>query len=286
MLNYDVVMNWSFPDVVQAYSRRDTMLYALGLGYGHQPTDEAELRYVYEADLIAAPTYPVVLGNPGPWMTDPRTGIEWVKSLHGEQGLRVYKPLPVEGTVVGRNRVVGVIDKGEGRGALLMLERDVIDQATGEICATRTSTSFLRGDGGCGAPPMEQKKPHALPERAPDLTHDVYSRPEAALIYRLSGDYNPVHADPKVAAKAGFARPILHGLCTYGMIGRALVTTICDGDPTRLREAGGRFSAPVYPGETISVDVWKEGAGRYGFRARVAERNVVVFNNGLSEVSS
>src|SRR5690606_20885605 len=131
-----------------------------------------------------------------------------------------------------------------------------------ELCATRTATYFLRGDGGCGAPPAEQPRPHPIPDREPDQTHDIASRPEAALIYRLSGDYNPVHIDPKVAARAGFDRPILHGLCTYGMIGRVLVATICEGDPARLSEIGGRFSAPVYPGETISVDIWKEGSGR------------------------
>ena len=285
MLDYETVMNWTFPDVVHAYSKRDTVLYALGLGCGREPTDETELRYVYEDGLIAAPTYPVVLGNPGPWMTDPRTGIDWVKSLHGEQGLRIYRPLPVEGTVVGRNRVVGVIDKGPGRGALLMMERDIVDQATGALYATRTSTSFLRGDGGCGAPPAEQARPHALPDRAPDRTHVLSSRPEAALIYRLSGDYNPVHADPKVAARAGFDRPILHGLCTFGMIGRALVASVCVDDPERLRELVGRFSKPVYPGETIAVDVWSEGEGRFGFRARVTERDIVVFNNGLAEIA-
>ncbi len=285
LLDYETVMNWSFPDVEATYTKRDAMLYALGLGYGRDPLDPAQLRFVYEKDLQVAPTYPVVLGNPGPWMADPRTGIDWVRSLHGEQGLRIYHPLPAEGTVIGKNRVVGVIDKGPGKGALLMMERDVVDKATGRVCATRTSTSFLRGDGGCGAPPAEQQKPHALPERAPDIVHALKSRPEAALIYRLSGDWNPVHADPAVAAKAGFSRPILHGLCTFGMIGRALVATICDGDPAALREAGGRFSAPVYPGETITVEIWNEGASRYGFRARVAERDVTVFNNGLAAVA-
>jgi len=286
VLNYDVVMNWPFPDVVQSYTKRDTILYALGIGYGREPTNENDLRYVYESNLIAAPTFPVVLGSPGSWMKDERVGINWLKTLHGEQGLRIFKPLPVEGSVIARNRVVGVIDKGEGRGALMMMERDLIDRVSGELCAVRTATYFLRGDGGCGAPAAEQKPPHKMPDRSPDLIRDISSRPEAALIYRLSGDYNAVHIDPEVAARAGFERPILHGLCTYGMIGRVLVSALCNEDPTRLREIGGRFSAPVYPGETISVDIWKEGANRYSFRARIAERNVIVFNNGLAEVSA
>jgi acyl dehydratase len=285
VLNYETVMSWPFPEVVQSYTSRDTILYALGLGYGADPTSADDLPYVYEKQLVAAPTYPVVLGNPGAWMTDPRTGIDWVKSLHGEQGLKIFAPFPPQGTVVGKNRVVGVIDKGAGKGALLLMERDVIEQESGKLLAMRTSTSFLRGDGGCGAPPVEQAKPVTLPDRAPDVSHAVTSRPDATLIYRLSGDYNPVHVDPAVARKAGFERPILHGLCTFGMIGRALVATVCDGDPAALKELGGRFSSVVYPGDTITVDIWREGAGVVKFRARIAERNAVVFNNGRAVIA-
>ncbi len=285
MLDYQTVINWPFPDVVQDYATRDTILYALGLGYGHAPTDPAELRFVYEDGLVAAPTMPVVLGNPGPWMRDPRTGIDWVKSLHGEQGLKIFAPLPPKGTVIGRNRVTRVIDKGPGRGALLMMERDIVDQASGTLLATRTSTSFLRGDGGCGAPVSSDPPPPPLPDRRPDIVHAVATRPEAALIYRLSGDYNPVHADPKIAAKAGFDRPILHGLCTFGVIGRALVATACGGDPSRLRGLAGRFSAPIYPGETIETQIWAEGAGMLRFQARCVERDVIVFKNGTGETA-
>jgi hypothetical protein len=260
VLNYETVMNWPFADVVQTYTARDTILYALGLGYGADPTDSAELPYVYEKELVAAPTYPVVLGNQGPWMTDPRTGIDWVRSLHGEQGLKIFAPFPPQGTIVGKNRVVGVIDKGPGKGALLMMERDIVDQESGKLLAMRTSTSFLRGDGGCGAPAMEQAKPVTLPD-------------------------NPMHVDPAVARKAGFERPILHGLCTFGVIGRALVATVCDGDPAALKELGGRFSSVVYPGDTITVDIWREDAGEIKFRARIAERNAVVFNNGHAVIA-
>ncbi|MBS7699951.1 MAG: MaoC family dehydratase N-terminal domain-containing protein [Chelatococcus sp.] len=279
-------MNWRFEDVRQTYSERDTILYALGLGYGHNPTDLEELQFVLEDRLVAMPTMAVVLGGPGPWMADPRTGIDWVKSLHGEQGLRIYKPLPVRGTVIGRNRVTNIVDKGEGRGALLMMERDIIDEATGEILATRTSTSFLRGDGGCGGAAQKQPAPYPIPERPADVSFTMGTRPEAALIYRLSGDWNPIHAFPEKAAKAGFERPILHGLCTYGMIGRALIATVCGHDVTRLREFGGRFSAPVYPGDSIKVDLWDEGKGRFAFQARVPERDQLVFNNGRAEIAA
>ncbi len=284
MLDYQTVMNWAFDEVEQSYSRRDTILYALGLGYGQDPTDADELTFLLEDRLVAVPTMSVVLGGPGPWMTDARTGIEWIKSLHGEQGLRIHKPLPPEGRVIGRNRVTDVIDKGEGRGALLMLERDIVDADSGELIATRTSTSFLRGDGGCGAPAKPQPVPHPIPDREPDISHSLTSRPEAALIYRLSGDWNPIHADPEKARKAGFERPIIHGLCTYGMIGRALIATVCDKDPAALREFGGRFSAPAYPGETMRVDIWDESEGRYGFQVSIPAREKVIFKNGLARV--
>ncbi|MCC5986175.1 MAG: MaoC family dehydratase N-terminal domain-containing protein [Pararhodobacter sp.] len=285
MLDHSAVMNWRFEDVRQSYTARDAILYALGLGYGQDPMDADDLRFLLEDRLLVVPTFSVVLGGPGRWMADPRTGIDWIRSLHGEQGLRIYSPLPPSGEVIGRNRVTNIIDKGPGKGALLMMERDIINAVTGEMLATRTSTSFLRGDGGCGAPAQAQPAPHRLPERAPDQTHVMSTRPEAALIYRLSGDWNPIHADPEKAAKAGFERPLLHGLCTFGMIGRALIATACAQEPARLREMGGRFSAPCFPGETIAVDLWDEGGGAFGFQARVVERDMVVFKSGLARIS-
>jgi acyl dehydratase len=284
MLDVETVLNWRFEPVEQSYTARDTILYALGLGYGAEPTDPASLRHVYEDGLLAVPTMAVVLANPGPWTRDPRSGIDWVKSLHGEQGLVIHKSLPREGRVVGHCRVAGIIDKGPGKGALLMQERTLFDAVSGDLLATRTTTSFLRGDGGCGAPPREQPKPPAIPERAPDIVHAIATRPEQALIYRLSGDLNPVHADPAIAAKAGFPRQILHGLCTYGIAGRAVVATACGGDPARLRELHVRFSAPVFPGETIRVELWEHGA-EWRLRASVAERDAVVLNNGRAVVA-
>lgn len=289
MLNWREVLEWRFDDVRQRYEARDAMLYALGLGYGHDPMDAAELPYVYEklpGGLCTVPSMAVVLGGPGPWMRDPRTGIDWVRSLHGEQGLVLHRPLPPQAEVIGRNRVTGIIDKGAGKGALLLMERDIVDAASGVLYATRSSSSFLRGDGGCGAPPREQPRPAPLPARAPDIVHTLASRPEAALIYRLSGDDNPVHADPAVARKAGFERPILHGLCTFGMACRALIATACAHDATRLRRMDGRFSAPVHPGESFAVELWDEGAGAWRFRVRVAARDITAFDFGVAEVGA
>lgn len=276
--------DWPIPEIEQTYTERDTMLYALGLGLGADPLDAKQLRYVYEQDLQVLPSMAVVLGYPGFWLGNEATGVDWRKVLHGEQGFEIFKPLPPKGTVVGRSRVTGLFDKGTGKGAVLLSERDVVDKASGELLCRLTSTTMLRGDGGFGGPSGPLPAPHPLPERAPDLQSRIATAPSAALIYRLSGDYNPLHADPEVARKAGFDKPILHGLCSFGVVCRALVELCCNGDAKRLVKMQVRFSSPVYPGETIVTEVWKEGDGTLSFRAKVAERDVVVINNGAATV--
>ena len=283
-IDYDKLKNWDFGEIEQAYTTKDSILYALGLGLGADPMDERQLRFVYEDGMAALPTMSVVLGYPGFWLKDPETGVDWVKVLHGEQGIIVHKPLPAEGTVVGRTRVTEIIDKGEGRGALILSERDVVDKASGDLLATLTSTTFARGDGGFGGPEGPSPKPHTLPERDADEVCDLPTMPQAALIYRLSGDFNPLHADPKVAIAAGFERPILHGLCTLGVAGHALLKTACGYDPARFKSMALRFSAPVYPGETIRTEIWRDD-GVISFRSSVVERDVVVLNNGRAEVA-
>lgn len=283
-IDYHKLKNWHFPDLERRYEAKDTILYALGVGCGADPMDRTELPFVYEDGLKALPTMAVVLGYPGFWLKDPNTGVDWRKILHGEQGLVIHKPLPASGTVIGRTRVTEIVDKGPGKGALLYSDREVFDKATGDLLATLTSTTFIRGEGGFGGPSGPAPEPHALPERAPDLAVDLKTLPQAALIYRLSGDYNPLHADPDVATAAGFERPILHGLCTYAVAGRAVLKACCGNDPSRLRRFDLRFSAPVLPGETVRTEIWRDGS-RVSFRARVVERDIVVLNNGLAEVA-
>jgi acyl dehydratase len=180
--------------------------------------------------------------------------------------------------------VVEVIDKGAGKGALLLSERSLLDKASGAPIATLTQTTFCRSDGGFGGPPRESPRPHALPEREPDLVCDLPTQPEAALIYRLSGDPNPLHVDPVVAQRAGFPRPILHGLATFGVAAHAVVKTVCGYAPERLTAIAGRFSAPVFPGETIRTEMWRDGAV-VSFRARVVGRDAIAINNGRAEVN-
>jgi acyl dehydratase len=280
---YEKLLALRIPEVAHLYSEKDTILYALGLGLGQAPMNEDELAFVYEKNLTALPTMAVVLGYPGFWVRDLDTGIDWVKVVHGEQGFRLHRPLAPRGEVVGITRVLDVVDKGAGKGALVYSERRVIDKASGEPIATLTQTTFCRGDGGFGGPSREAPPSHALPDRDADLVCDLPTRPEAALIYRLSGDPNPLHVDPTVAQAAGYPRPILHGLATFGIAGHALLRTVCGYDPARLIAMSCRFSAPVFPGETIRTEIWRDGAA-VSYRARALERDAVVINNGQAEI--
>jgi len=283
IIDYEKLMSWPIPEVRQKYTKRDTMLYALGVGFGIDPTDEQQLRFVYEKDLLTLPTYPVVLGYPGLWLKDPGTGVDWLRILHGEQGLRIHKLPPPEGEVIGKSRVTGIVDKGNGKGALLYTEQEIYDVDTGEILCTLTKTTFCRANGGFGGPSGPVRPVHSLPDRQPDLVVDLPTLPCSALIYRLSGDYHVLHADPSVARAAGFEKPILHGLCTYGVAGHAILKSVCEYDPTRLISIDVRFSAPVTPGETIRTEIWKDG-NIVSFRARTTERDIVVLNNGRAEI--
>ena len=283
-LDYDRLLNWDFPDIEQSYTTTDTILYALGIGLGADPLDARQLRFVYEEGLAALPSMCVVLGSPGFWLKEQDTGVDWVRVLHGEQGLELHRPLPPAGTVIGRMRVSGIVDKGADKGALIYTEKELIDKASGEPIATLTSTTFARGDGGFGGPAVSTPPPHAIPERAPDETCDLPTLPQAALIYRLSGDRNPLHADPAVARKAGFEAPILHGLCTLGNAAHAILKSSCDYDPARFKSLQLRFSAPVYPGETIRTELWRDDSV-ISFRSRAVERDVVVLNNGRAVVA-
>jgi acyl dehydratase len=277
------VLNWKFQDTEHTYTEKDTILYALGLGCGSDPEVPGDLRFVYEKGLLALPTMAVVLANPGNWLNTPDSTVDYSMVLHGEQSLTLHRPVPPAGTLIGRARIVDLLDKGREKGAVLYSERSILDKASGEPVATMGSTTMLRGNGGWGGKSGPQPAPHRLPETAPTVVVDLRTHANSALIYRLSGDRNPLHADPKAAAAGGFKSPILHGLCTFGVVGRALVKACCGGDPARLTSMQVRFSAPVFPGETIRTEMWPD-RGRVSFRARVVERDVLVLNNGLATV--
>jgi acyl dehydratase len=283
MIDPDKLLAWDFGEIEHRYTARDSILYALGVGLGRDPTDLRQLRFVYEEDLLALPTMPVVLASPGFWVKNPKSGVDWVRVLHGEQGVVLHRPVPAAGSLVGVTRITDILDKGTGKGALAYLERKLYDRATGDLVATLTATSVWRGDGGFSEVRRKAPLPHPLPEREPDARCDLTTLPQAALIYRLSGDDNPLHADPRVARSAGFERPILHGLATFGVAGHALLETECDYDPSRVLEMRARFSAPVYPGETLRTEIWRTDEG-CSFRCRALGRDVVVLDNGFARL--
>lgn len=280
---YETLRDFPIPEVHERRSKRDTAFYALSIGFGQDPMDERELDFVDALrPLKAVPSMAAVLGHPGFWIRDPRTGADPVQLVHAEQGFVIHETLPIEGEVVGRTHVSGLIDKGPGRPALVYTVREVRDRVSGRLLATATSTTFLKGQGGFGGPAGPVQPVHAVPSEPADLAIDLETRPEQALYYRLNGDDNPLHSDPRVAAKAGFPRPILHGLATLGVIVRALLRGLCDYEPTRLKALDLRFSAPVFPGETIRTEIWRSGA----FRAWVPARAALVVSKGHVEIAT
>jgi acyl dehydratase len=283
MLDYEKILNWQFAPVVQTYSKKDCMLYALGLGYGNNPTDENELQYVYEKNLKTFPTMAVVLGHPGSWLSNPESGIDMTKVLHGAQSLEVIKALPVEGTIVAHTQVLDVIDKGIKKGAVLVTERKLYDQTTNEHYCTQQAIILARGNGGFDGPVTKVPAPHELPERKPDTVIEIETSPQAALLFRLSGDYNPLHVDLELADNLGFAAPILHGLASYGVAARAVLQGSEISDCNQLKRFSLRFTNPVYPGETISTEIWKDN-DVVSFRSKVKERDVMALNNGRAEL--
>ncbi|MBM5810553.1 MAG: 3-alpha,7-alpha,12-alpha-trihydroxy-5-beta-cholest-24-enoyl-CoA hydratase [Gammaproteobacteria bacterium] len=282
-MNLEAIMNFRFPVLEHTYTQADTMLYGLGLSLGQDPSDAEQLSYVYEDRLQVLPSMCNVLAHPGFWLREPALAVDWVNALHGEQRFVIHRPLPSQGTIRGVMRVLGVEDKGPDRGALLFYEKVLTDQATSEKLCTVQTTGFLRGDGGCGSAGVKLSALEAAPNRAPDATLNWPTARQAALIYRLCGDRNPIHADPVIAAKAGFEGPILHGLCTMGMACFGLVKLFGCGRSDLLRSMSVRFAGAIYPGETLRIAGWHTG-GVVQFCAHVVERGDIVLDRGVATI--
>ncbi len=261
---------------------REAMLYALGIGLGSDPLNEHELPFVYENGLKAVPTFATVLAmTSGYSRLIARSGINFARVVHGEQSVELHQPLAPEGEATAASRIAAVYDKGE-RGAILIVET-VLKGADGAPIATLRASIFARADGGFGGSSEGEDEPHKAPDRPADLSLDMPTRPDQALLYRLCGDRNPLHADPAFAKMVGFPRPILHGLCTFGITCRAVMQAFTDFDPNVMRSHQARFSAPVFPGETVTVDLWRDG-DTVSFEARVKDREAVVIKNGKSVI--
>lgn len=273
------LLNRQFPVIRHTYTDRDCMLYALSVGMGMDPLDEDCLHFVYEENLKVLPSQSVMMAHPGFWAKEDDTGLDWVQVLHAGQEIIMHGPLPTAGTVEATTRITEVTDKGERIGALIVSDRVVRDVETGEDLCTLVTTILARGNGGFGGDRKPSPKTDTIPGSDPDEVCDLPTLPMQALLYRLTGDFNPLHASPTVARNAGFKAPILHGLCTLGVMTHALMKTCCDYDPSRFKRMRLRFSSPVYPGETIRTEIWRNGK-EIAFRCKSLEQDKVVINNG------
>ena len=277
-LEYDKLLSTVELDLPFTYTDADTMLYALAIGMGRDPVNTDELPYVYEQGepLRTVPTLATVLV---PDMFPKGLGWDYNQILHSEQRLTLYRPLPPAAELKINKRVVDAFDRGPKLGALILLEAEGRLASDDTVLFTMGCSIVARGDGGFGGPRGKGIPPHRVPRREPDLSCDIATRADQALLYRLTGDRNPLHADPSRARAVGYERPILHGLCTFGVACNAILQTICDYDYTLIEEFDARFSAPVLPGDTITTDMWQDG-NVVSFSCSVKERDAVVLRNG------
>ena len=279
-INYDEIMNLTSENVEISYSDKDSILYSLGIGLGNDPMNLNELKYVYENSQSVLPSMATNFQYHSPLLL--KTNINFIMVVHGEQRLSITNALPVSGDFIANAKVIGCYDKGPARGAIIEVETSVKNKKDNEEICKLVSTTFARGDGGFGGPDSP-KKEIFIPDGEPDYVSEVSTKPDQALIFRLSGDYNPLHSDPNFAKAAGFEKPILHGMCTYGIACRSLVNEICENDASKLKRFDCRFSSPVYPGETIITEMWKKDKMIY-FNSKVKERDKLVLKNGVSVI--
>ena len=275
-LDHAFVSTFRKDGVCRTYAARDACFYALSLGFGSDPLNEPALDHVLEfRGPRTIPTMAAVLVR----SLSHDLGLDMPKVLHGEQRLTIHRPIPPSADLVIDAHVTSVLDKGSGKGAIVSFDSVARNATDSEMLFTLGHTLFARGDGGFGGPSGPAPARHTLPDRRADMVHRLETRPEQALFYRLNGDLNPLHADPATAQRAGFTRPILHGLATYGLACRAVMEAVLGNDGNRIAAFDVRFTSPVYPGEMIETDLWVDG-DTLSYRCRVPARDIVAIDNG------
>lgn len=273
MIDPAAILAYDFGKPAETYTARDAILYALGLGLGADPVDAEDLRFLDERALSILPTFAVTRCTPGMWIRDAALGVDFGKLVHSAQWAEFPQPMPPAATVRGSAQVISLTDRGAGKGAVLVLERQIADAQSGAVYCRLHQTLLLRGDGGFGGQITPREEPVPLPAEA-DVVATTATSPRAALIYRLSGDWNPLHLDPAIARSAGFSRPVLHGLASYGIAGHAISRALSH-DPAAISALACRFSGIVLPGDAIQFRIWRDGATAAHFTAYVAERKVL-----------
>jgi acyl dehydratase len=273
-----------FPEIRRAYDARDTIVHAIAIGLGRDAAGRGR-RYVDASCLVAFPSMALSLGTPGFWMRDPSAGIDASRALHAGQSMTLHAPLPPAATIVARSRVTAVVDKGRATGALVVVRRDIVDEATGTRLATVDAMTLCRADGGCGSAGEPPGPSHRVPDRPPDAVREVPTLTESAALYALGGDDNPLHLDTAAARRAGYDRPILHGVCTLAIASTAVVEAMAGDEPSRLASLEARFTAAAYPGEPIRVELWRDGERTVAFRAWAAGRDERVLDAGRARIA-
>ena len=281
-LDAEKLRAYAIPPARDDYDPRDAIIYALGVGAGLSD-DIDETSFLYERRLQVLPTMALVLGTAGFWPMDPRSGLDWLNILHGEQRLVLTRPLDPADTLMGETHITAIADKGPGKPALVRAVK-ALKTPDGVLVAEATETWVVRGAGGFGGNrDLPGDALPAVPDRDPDHVVNLPTSRVQAATYRLSGDRNPLHIDPETARQVGLERPILHGLSTLGVTARALIHACCDGNAARLSTIAARFTAPVVPGDTIRTEIWREGSALH-FRATVPEHGTIIVDHGVATI--
>jgi acyl dehydratase len=284
-MNVARVRGWQFSQVSQTLTQRDCRLYALSIGMGRDPLDAAELPFVAADPVRVFPTMGSVLGWSDRWLFDPENEIDWTRAVHGETRMSFHAPFRAGMPIVSQTKVTDIVDKGAGKGALVLLQTRLLDAADGDLLSVIENSVYCRGDGGFAEKPLHASPAPPDEDRPPDETLEVPTCLSDALLYCLNGDHNPIHWDPRIARDAGFPRPILHGLCTVGIVARRLVRHYRAGQADSLRLMSCRFSAPVLPGDTLRIEIRRHQTAIM-FKVRSAHQHVLVLNRGVLEFSA
>jgi acyl dehydratase len=282
-LNYERIMAFRPDDQPVSYGPRDCIIYALGIGIGMDPMDQGQLRFVYEKNLVAFPTLMAVLGRLGRSLSGPEFGVDPRMMVAASLKVVLHEPVATEGQLVSRPRVREVVDKGPNSAAIIELTRE-LRTPDGRLVATIDNSNLARKHGGFGGKVTEFAPPHQVPATPPQQIIELPTPPNLALLYRLTGDLNPLHSDPEHARAVGFARPILHGAATYGVAAHAVVRHI-GYRAEEIASIEARFVRPVFPGDMLRTEIWQEGS-RISFQTSVPGREGYVLTNGLAVLRS